>query len=634
MDSPLDQSLSIMRDDWNQRAREDAYYYVAFVNPHQEEDGFHTSAAEVVRELEGELHRLDALGEGMARRRALEIGCGPGRLLLPMSRHFEEIYGVDISEEMIRIARERLRGVPKAHVMVNSGGDLALFEDDYFSFVYSYIVFQHIPSKEIVLNYLAEIQRVLVPGGITRFQVRGAPPSKAGEDEPITWKGCVLLDSEVVDFARGAGMELVGIYGEQTQYLWVTLRKPPRPSLDAVTSTSSSSTNIPQRGPGAAISLWIRNAPPGADLIKFGAQINGETVRGSYLSPISRDGGCQMNVTLPRDLPLGEVEVALVDHGRVLAPRLTITVEAAVLVPRVVGVCDAKNIAMEMRSESGGIKVLVEDLEDPGTMEFQIDGLVVVDVDITSTNLVLSQYLFSFLLPRGLGDGPRMLAVYFRDRIIYQAEVTIALGVGAPIPILLEAVTSASNGSSRVPQRGPAAAISLWIRHAPPNSDLTTLSARINGQAVAGSFLSALTAEGGCQMNVLLPRNLPTGEVEVALVHRGEAVSPAQTITIEPAPFIPRVLAIHDAHDAGALRVLMEDVENPAAIQFQLGGKAVKDVHTTPANRDFDQYLFSFPFPAGTESERETLVVTAAGRTVHEAEVAVRLPGRRGIVVA
>src|SRR5947209_4432725 len=113
MDSAIDNSLTRMRDDWNRRAREDAYYYVAFVNPNQAEDGFHKSAMEVIRELEGELHRLDRLGQGIARHRALEIGCGPGRLTLPMSRHFDEIYGVDISEEMIRIARQRLGSVSK-----------------------------------------------------------------------------------------------------------------------------------------------------------------------------------------------------------------------------------------------------------------------------------------------------------------------------------------------------------------------------------------------------------------------------------------------------------------------------------------------------------------------------------------
>ncbi len=630
MDRPLDESVSIMRDDWNQRAKEDAYYYVAFVNPNQAEDGFHRSAAEVIRDIEGELHRLDALGEGVARRRALEIGCGPGRLTLPLSCHFQEIYGVDISEEMIRIARERLQSVPNAHFLVNSGCDLALFEDDWFSFVYSYIVFQHIPSKEIVLNYLREIQRVLVPGGITRFQVRGTAPSQANAEDPITWKGCVLLDSEIVDFAREAGMELVGMTGEQTQYLWVTLRKRQRPSLDAVTSSSGSSTSVPQRGPGAAISLWIRNAPSGADLTTLSARIShpsslgGELVRGAYLSPIGTGGGCQMNLILPRNLPIGAVEVALVHQGEVLGPARVINVEPAALVPRVVAVCDAKNIPMEMRSESGGLKVLIENLEDPGTIRFQLGEKTIEDVDVSPTSRVLEQFLFSFRLPGDIGDGPQTLVVRFDGRIVYQAELEVQLPMAArqssfpDTTPLLDAVTSCSSDSTSVPQRGPGAAISLWIRNAPSDADLTRLSARINGEPVTGSYLSALTAEGGCQMNVRLPRNLPIGKVEVALVHNGEVAGPAKMITIEAVVLVPRVVSVGEERGDG-IRVLIEDVEDPAAIEFRLADQAVTAVDVACTNEVVDQYSFSFRMPGEIDAGPQSLVVTCGGRIVYEA---------------
>ncbi len=44
-----------------------------------------------------------------------------------MSLRFGEIHGVDISEEMIRLARERLRDTPNAHAQVNNGADLGAF---------------------------------------------------------------------------------------------------------------------------------------------------------------------------------------------------------------------------------------------------------------------------------------------------------------------------------------------------------------------------------------------------------------------------------------------------------------------------------------------------------------------------
>src|SRR5271157_22809 len=145
--------LDRMRADWNDRAGEDAYYYVAFGRREQDEEEFFATGKEIVVALEMELKRL------RGREAALEIGCGPGRLMRPLSRHFGEIHGVDVSDRMIRMAGERLRNTPNAHAHRTSGSDLALFPDEKFDFVYSYAVFQHIPSRGVVLQYLREARR-------------------------------------------------------------------------------------------------------------------------------------------------------------------------------------------------------------------------------------------------------------------------------------------------------------------------------------------------------------------------------------------------------------------------------------------------------------------------------------------
>ena len=88
--------LERMRADWNARAGEDAYYYVAFGRREQDDEEFFATATDVLKLLTGELKRL------RGRQAALEIGCGQGRLMRPLSRHFAEIHGVDVSEEMIR----------------------------------------------------------------------------------------------------------------------------------------------------------------------------------------------------------------------------------------------------------------------------------------------------------------------------------------------------------------------------------------------------------------------------------------------------------------------------------------------------------------------------------------------------
>ena len=214
MDDP--QTLARMRADWNGRAGEDANYYVAFGRRDQAEEEFFSTAADVVRDLELQLPRL------RGRASALEIGCGPGRLLRPMSRHFAEIHGVDVSDEMVRIARERLRDTPNAHPHHGSGAGLELFADNSFDFVYSYAVFQHIPSRDVVFNYLREAHRVLRPGGVLRCQLNGLPPHAREYD---TWSGVRVAPGEIAEFARHSGFQLLALEQIWTQYMWITCRK-------------------------------------------------------------------------------------------------------------------------------------------------------------------------------------------------------------------------------------------------------------------------------------------------------------------------------------------------------------------------------------------------------------------------
>ena len=143
------ETVEQMRSEWNERAREDAHYYVAFGKREQDDEGFFETGQDVVRALEGELKRL------VQKRRALEIGCGPGRLMRPMSRHFREIHGVDISDEMVARAQHNLAGVPNAYAHHAERSDLSLFPDAHFDFVYSYAVFQHIPLRRCGVRVFA-----------------------------------------------------------------------------------------------------------------------------------------------------------------------------------------------------------------------------------------------------------------------------------------------------------------------------------------------------------------------------------------------------------------------------------------------------------------------------------------------
>jgi ubiquinone/menaquinone biosynthesis C-methylase UbiE len=103
--------------------------------------------------------------------KALDFGCGSGRITLPLSSYFEESYGVDISDPMIKRARILAKNNNRCKYFVNKSDDLKMFKSASFDLVYSFIVLQHVGSKELVFSYLREFLRVLKKGGIVVFQI-------------------------------------------------------------------------------------------------------------------------------------------------------------------------------------------------------------------------------------------------------------------------------------------------------------------------------------------------------------------------------------------------------------------------------------------------------------------------------
>jgi ubiquinone/menaquinone biosynthesis C-methylase UbiE len=100
---------------------------------------------------------------------ALDFGCGVGRLTQAMARQFTSCVGIDISTQMIKNA-ESLNQHQHCSYLVVASPPLP-FADNTFSFIYTNIVFQHVPRRYAV-SYLHEFERVLKPGGILVFGVQ------------------------------------------------------------------------------------------------------------------------------------------------------------------------------------------------------------------------------------------------------------------------------------------------------------------------------------------------------------------------------------------------------------------------------------------------------------------------------
>ena len=101
---------------------------------------------------------------------ALDFGCGVGRLTQALAPHFAECWGMDISPTMVKLAQEFGRNIPQCRFVLNEGEQLSGLRDNYFGFIYTSIVLQHI-AKPYSLKYIAELIRVLMPGGVLIFQV-------------------------------------------------------------------------------------------------------------------------------------------------------------------------------------------------------------------------------------------------------------------------------------------------------------------------------------------------------------------------------------------------------------------------------------------------------------------------------
>ena len=332
-------SNDVMRQDWDRRAREDASYYVAFGRRGQRREEFFVTATEVLRTLREEFRRLRP-DTDFRKLSAIEIGCGPGRLMVPMSETFGRIVGVDVSGEMVRLARENLAGLSNAEVRKCNGSDLAGLEDESFDYCYSYAVFQHIPSADVVWNYLREARRVLKPGGLMKVQLNGLPvPAGDSRPEPVrgwslraavpgnlvrppavcspdTWSGARLRPEEVARFAADEKLHLLSMDGFDSQYLWVAARKPRadrrshaqdvrRTGIYRVTNTWTEDAIAPRSGRFASASLRGLDLPDDADLNRLRVDVNGVSTAPSFVGKYVQGGPTQVNFYLPARAALG-----------------------------------------------------------------------------------------------------------------------------------------------------------------------------------------------------------------------------------------------------------------------------------------------------------------------------------------
>jgi SAM-dependent methyltransferase len=107
--------------------------------------------------------------------RALDFGCGQGRLSLPLAERCQHVYGVDVNPSALEEAKANAAEANLTNVEWLQTARLAELDGKY-DLVLSMWVFQHIPSREGE-RIFATILRGLRPGGVghVHFTLRPSP---------------------------------------------------------------------------------------------------------------------------------------------------------------------------------------------------------------------------------------------------------------------------------------------------------------------------------------------------------------------------------------------------------------------------------------------------------------------------
>jgi len=164
-------------------------------NRWSEKEFFATGEREVAQLID----YLQSLSLKTSGERALDFGCGVGRVTQPLSKFFRTVMGVDASPTMIELAR-KYNSFPD-HVIYQLSCETRLpFPDDFFDLVYSRLVLQHIDT-ELALQYVSEFIRTVKHEGVVVFQAPSKCITTDGHhfESPInTSYGTVTIDMNVL----------------------------------------------------------------------------------------------------------------------------------------------------------------------------------------------------------------------------------------------------------------------------------------------------------------------------------------------------------------------------------------------------------------------------------------------------
>jgi SAM-dependent methyltransferase len=148
----------------------------------------------------------ERLDPAFAPERALDFGCGVGRLLLPLATRCREVTGVDVSPSMLAEARNNCDAAGATGVRLLQADDRLSTVHGEFDFIHTYIVLQHIPVDRGE-NIVRELGKRLAPNGIAMIQVPYTGGRKRLVDRLVYWTRMVVPGGrQILNLVRGKPM--------------------------------------------------------------------------------------------------------------------------------------------------------------------------------------------------------------------------------------------------------------------------------------------------------------------------------------------------------------------------------------------------------------------------------------------
>jgi SAM-dependent methyltransferase len=160
---------------WEIHGRNEAYYGVLSDARFRASNLSESVLAEFMQSGEDHIAEIIGLSEHhfgalQQRKKALDFGCGVGRLVLPLARRFDSVAGIDVSQAMLNETKLNAQRAELDNVSLFQVVDGLIAAQEKFDFIHSVIVFQHIPTH-LGERLVSQLTSVLAPGGVAAIHV-------------------------------------------------------------------------------------------------------------------------------------------------------------------------------------------------------------------------------------------------------------------------------------------------------------------------------------------------------------------------------------------------------------------------------------------------------------------------------